>query len=250
MLDSANFNGSTVNITKSVSILAVPGAVGSVIATGGPAININTPGVKVALRNLVVGPFSTGGTWGVLMLGGAELTIDRCTFANLPSGGVNVNAVAKVRVVDTLVRNTPYGLFFGSGATASVASVKVLETGTVGIMGAGNGVGLITTLDISDSIVAQGGGVGVWGDSVAAQGIVNVTLTRSTVSGMSSSGVRSSVTNGASNVQVASSTIVGNGSYGLLQTGATAALVSFGNNVVRLNLPGNTSGTITSAPTL
>src|SRR3954471_13758221 len=35
ILDSANFNTTTVNVTKSVSILAVPGAVGSIVATGG-----------------------------------------------------------------------------------------------------------------------------------------------------------------------------------------------------------------------
>ena len=35
MLDSANYNTATVTIGKSVSILAVPGAVGSVIAIGG-----------------------------------------------------------------------------------------------------------------------------------------------------------------------------------------------------------------------
>ncbi len=60
MLDSANYNTATVNITKSVSILAVPGVVGSVVATGGPAINISTAGVNVALRNLVITPLPGG----------------------------------------------------------------------------------------------------------------------------------------------------------------------------------------------
>ncbi len=249
MLDSANFNGSTVNITKSVSILAVPGAVGSVIATAGPALSINTAGVKVALRNLVVGPFSSGGTWGVLMLNGAELTIDGCVFANLPSGGVNVNTIANVRVVNTLVRNSPYGLFFGSGANASVASVKVLESSIAGILGAsGNGVvGLLTTVDVSDSIVAQGTGHGIWGDA-PTQSRVDLTVTRSTISQMLS-GVRSTATNGISNVVVASSTIVSNGFVGLVQSGVSATLTSFGNNVLRLNGSGNTSGTITTVST-
>ena len=38
MLDSANYNTGPVNVTKSVTILAVPGALGSVVATGGDAI--------------------------------------------------------------------------------------------------------------------------------------------------------------------------------------------------------------------
>jgi hypothetical protein len=55
MLDSANYNTSTVFITKTVSILAVPGSVGSVRAIGGAAISITVPSV-VALRNLVIVP--------------------------------------------------------------------------------------------------------------------------------------------------------------------------------------------------
>ena len=56
MLDSANFNSGTVTVGKSVSILAVPGAVGSVVALGGPAILVSDPGLKIALRNLVIVP--------------------------------------------------------------------------------------------------------------------------------------------------------------------------------------------------
>ena len=37
MLDSANYNTGPVNIDKSVTILAIPGAVGSVLAIGGDA---------------------------------------------------------------------------------------------------------------------------------------------------------------------------------------------------------------------
>jgi len=55
MLDSANYNSSTVNITKSVSILAIPGVVGSIVAVNsGHAITINNAGAKVALRDLVI----------------------------------------------------------------------------------------------------------------------------------------------------------------------------------------------------
>jgi hypothetical protein len=42
MLDSANYNAGQVDVTKSVAILAIPGALGSVVATGGAnAINID-----------------------------------------------------------------------------------------------------------------------------------------------------------------------------------------------------------------
>jgi hypothetical protein len=59
MLDSANYNTGTVTIGKSASILAVPGAVGSLVAlNNGPAISITAAGLTIALRNLVIGPLA------------------------------------------------------------------------------------------------------------------------------------------------------------------------------------------------
>ena len=60
IIDSANYNSGPVDVNKSVTILAIPGALGSVVALGGNAINIATAGVKVALRNLVIVPYVGG----------------------------------------------------------------------------------------------------------------------------------------------------------------------------------------------
>jgi hypothetical protein len=87
MLDSANYNNSTtpVVITKSVSILAVPGAVGSVLAIGGPAISITAGSLNVELRNLVIVPLTEGGaTHGILMTGASTRTIEDSLIANQP----------------------------------------------------------------------------------------------------------------------------------------------------------------------
>src|SRR6187402_2972392 len=85
MLDSANYNAATVSITKSVSILAVPGAVGSIVAIGGPAISITAAGLKVALRNLVIVPLpGGGGTHGVAMSVASTVSIEQSLIANLP----------------------------------------------------------------------------------------------------------------------------------------------------------------------
>src|SRR3954466_3122286 len=55
MLDSANYNSATVDINKSVSILAIPGEAGSIVALGGAsAMSMATAGSKVALRNVVI----------------------------------------------------------------------------------------------------------------------------------------------------------------------------------------------------
>jgi 3-oxoacyl-[acyl-carrier protein] reductase len=52
----ANYNVSTVDITKSVTLLAIPARFGSVVDSGGPAVSIATVGVRSRLRNLVVVP--------------------------------------------------------------------------------------------------------------------------------------------------------------------------------------------------
>jgi len=59
--DAANYNTGSVNVTKSVSILAVPGAVGSVVSTGVEALRIVTAGLVVSLRNLVIVPLLRAG---------------------------------------------------------------------------------------------------------------------------------------------------------------------------------------------
>jgi regulator of protease activity HflC (stomatin/prohibitin superfamily) len=111
LLDSANYNTAPVNITKSVTILAVPGAVGSVVAAGGNAINIATPGVKVVLRNLVIVPLpAAGGSNGIVMTAGAGLTIEQCVLANLPDTASPLSGAATVRISDTTIRgNTGVG---------------------------------------------------------------------------------------------------------------------------------------------
>ncbi len=73
MLDSANYNTAPVTINKSVTILSVPGALGSVVATGGNAINITAGGLTVVLRNLVIVPLpSAGAIDGIHMTGWLE----------------------------------------------------------------------------------------------------------------------------------------------------------------------------------
>jgi hypothetical protein len=84
-----------------VSILAVPGAVGSVVAAGGPAISIAAAGLEVALRNLVIVPFpGGGGTHGVSMTGASHVTIEHSLIAHLPDNAVLVEGSGMVKIVD------------------------------------------------------------------------------------------------------------------------------------------------------
>lgn len=251
MLDSANFNASPVNVTKSVTILAIPGAVGSVVATSGPALSVNTAGVKLTLRNLVMGPFASGATAGVLMqAANAELTIDRCMISNMPVAGIVLSSGVKARVVNSLFRGNAWGMYVTGDSRLVVAGTQVLGSGSHAVYANGNGAGQTQTVDISDSILSGNGGSGAFAEITAANATVNLVVSRSTISQNGSHGVVSSSTIGLTNVVVGSSTIVSNTGYAMMQAGGGSLLTSFGNNIVRLNTSGNSSGTITAASTL
>ena len=105
MLDSANYNTGPVNVAKSVTILAIPGAVGSVVATGrqrdqhrhgrsqGGAAQ---PGDRSLPRRRRLS--------GVNMSTAPALTVEGCLFANLPQVAILVNTAASVRITDTTIR--------------------------------------------------------------------------------------------------------------------------------------------------
>ena len=107
ILDSANYNTGTVTINKSVTILAIPGAVGSIVGNGGDGLLINTAGVRVTLRNLVFVNI-TGNNNGVLMTAGTSLTIRDSTFMGMTNAGVYVTSIGtKAQIVNsTFDRNS------------------------------------------------------------------------------------------------------------------------------------------------
>jgi len=92
MLDSANFNTGNVVINKSVSILAIPGQVGSVVASNADAITINAAGAKVVLRNLRVVNLLGATNNGVTLGNGSLLTIQDTEFFGIPQAAVNIGA--------------------------------------------------------------------------------------------------------------------------------------------------------------
>jgi hypothetical protein len=130
MLDSANYNTGTVNISKSVTILAVPGAVGSVLSNGlgVDAIDVSGSGINVALRHLAIVPFPGGSGHGVALLNGASLTIDDCLISNVAGAGVLVNAAANVRITGSTIQNNAVAGIWVNGALNSTATIDVAES--------------------------------------------------------------------------------------------------------------------------
>ncbi len=243
LLDSANYNTGPVNITKSVTILAVPGVVGSVLAFGGDAIEIATASVKVALRNLVIVPFpGGGGTNGIVMTNGAGLVIENCLIANLPGTGISVNTTADVRVTDTTIRDSGgYGLYLQDGAHATVTRATISGNGNNGISVTGTVVST-TTADIADTTVDANFN-GVEALSVNAGAVVQVSVRDSRIVRNGNYGVTARSTLGASVTLSVSSNIISNNGIGI-RTGSSGSKVWASGNTVSDNAIGLDNSTI------
>jgi parallel beta helix pectate lyase-like protein len=254
MLGSANYNVATVNIAKSVSILAIPGAVGSVVATatgGGPAINIATPLVKVSLRNLVIAPLAGAfGTSGIVMTDGAALNIEKCQIAGLPESGIDVSGAVRVLITDTTIRdNGRDGLLLQNGANGIVARSMITGNNRIGgdagiaIVSSGD---VITTADIAYSTIS-GNLYGVIAWSTDALGVVKSSVRASQVVQNGLNLYAKSDLGGAVTLS-ASNNIITQGDAGIRAEGAGAKVWATGNtvsgNVVALD---NTGGVLDSA---
>jgi hypothetical protein len=164
MLDSANFNTAPVAITKSVTILAVPGALGSVVANGGDALVVNGAAAKVSLRNLVLIHLANGAN-GISFLQGALLELDGCEVSNMPGTGLSVVAPGSaVTVRNASFRdNAHYGISVASTATATIDASLVSRNGDGGVSASSG-----AKVTVSNSVVANHAATGASAGIVAS----------------------------------------------------------------------------------
>jgi hypothetical protein len=239
MLDSANFNVGTVNITKSVTILAVPGALGSVVANGFDAININAAGARVTLRNLVILNLSGTLNNGISFAQGATLTVEGCELYGL-NNGVSVSAASSVVTIkDTTIRdNTTNGVTITGSVKVQLRNASVLNNG-LGVSAANGAAVAIAGSAISGSTT---------GVLAAASGstTTQVALTGSTLSG-NSTGVQVTAATGGDTAQAVLNklTLSQNGT-GVNITGGTATVFTRTNNAFKFNTFDVGTGTLTA----
>jgi hypothetical protein len=244
MLDSANYNTATVTIGKSVSILAVPGSIGSVVATGGPAISITSDSLKVALRNLVIVPLpASGATHGISMTGASSLIIEDSVIANLPNSGVSVSGAGTVKIATTTLRNN--GASGGSavsaqeGARVDISGAKMLANDASVL--SQSSTANTTTVIVSDSIIS-GSFQGVYAVALIAGGSARVFVTRCTIEG-NTDGLHSSTTGVGSAVVTVSQSMITNNTNAWSQSGTGSVIKSLGNNHIQDNI--GSFGTLT-----
>jgi hypothetical protein len=231
ILDSANYNAGTVNITKSVSILAVPGQIASIVAANGAeAINISTAGVKVALRNIVIPRnASNPGTGGIVMTNGTLLSIEDCLFSNLSGRAVYVHdTAANVQIKGTVFRNIgDFSVQAENGPTVVVANSQLLTTG--GVFAYGSVGPSSTSVTVSDSTISHGG-EGILSYATAAGAVVRAYAMRNTMHAVSYALDSDVLAGGTSTIYAAYNTIGGGAYNWWISGGSSASVVSYGNN--------------------
>ena len=237
-LDAAGYGA--VTIAKSVTITANPGFYAGISASSGNAVTIATAAVIVTLRGLNIN--GIGATNGVVMSNGARLSVENCVISNFTSNGVMVSTAAKVRVIDSLVRDNQHGLQFSHGATAEIANTKVLGNSLYGIFVLADTASTVTTGTVTGS-VASGNAYGILALATNATGTARVSVINTTASNNGTTGIQSEGDGGAALVHVGYSLVTTN-AYGLAQVGG-GVLETLGNNIVRANTTTNLYGTIT-----
>jgi parallel beta-helix repeat protein len=243
MLDSANYNVGPVDIAKSVTILAVPGALGSVVAAGGPAIVIATGGVRVALRNLVIVPLpGAGGTDGIHMTLGAGLNVEDCLVARLPGSGISVSGASSVRITNTTIRdNAVAGVLLQDGARATLTRATVSGNNN-GVLVSATAAGTLTTADIADSTVDANSSNGVTALSSNGTAVVKVSVRSSRAVRNAANGLVAFSDFGAAVTLSASDNIISNNGTGIGAFSAGSKAWAAG-NVVSDNGTGFWNGT-------
>jgi len=227
ILDSANFNTSQVTIAKSVTVLALPGIVASVVASGGNAMLVNAPGAIVRLRNLiVVQPPGATGSNGISFVAGAELDVEDCKILNMAQTGIDASANGStVTVVRTVLQGNGVGFNAIGGVTALLHEVVARGNANFGIAFSTGSRGAV-----SNSVAANNGSYGI----IAAASSTNaqVVVTRSTISG-GTYGIGALADPGASVNVTADGNALSNNSVGFLLSLTGFSIVwSRGNNTV------------------
>jgi hypothetical protein len=220
MLDSANYNTGTVNITKSVTILAIPGAVGSVVATGASeALFVSAAGAKITLRNLVIVQLGTSSD-GIGFNLGAELHVESCEISNMGASGIAVyDTTAKVTIKDTTLRGNVQG-FYARGPVVAMLDNVHAESNNTGIL-----VDSGARVTVNNSVLAHNLTYGAYAQAFSGTNTA-LTIAHSVVSG-STFGLYASMGGASSLSLLSESNVLAFNDIGVyLQTSSTGDALS------------------------
>lgn len=133
MLDSGNFNSTTVTVDRGVTILSIPGAEGSVVGNNGSALAIATS-APVALRNVTLLPLAgTSAPDGIVKAGPGRLVLQDCNLAGFSFSGLRASGAADVSVFRSVFRDNGAAIVAIDGATLWVADSTFVNNANRGI---------------------------------------------------------------------------------------------------------------------
>jgi hypothetical protein len=240
MLDSANYNTGAVVIAKSVTVMAVPGALGSVLSIGSGNAAIQVTAGRVTLRNLhILAHASTPGSYGVRVSGGTHFTLDRSHVTGVPINAVLVEAAVQVAVVDSVVtglNGNGTALFLSNNATARVVG-STFVNGSSGVVALPQADGHSASATVMRSVVANNSASGIAALAAGANTTARVYVIDSTIEGNNTGVSAATVGAGASAEATVSTSLITRNNIGVLANTASSSVLANGNTVVR-----NTTG--------
>lgn len=247
MLDSANFNTGPVTIDKAVTILAIPGALGSVVASGPTALSVATTGA-VTLRNLNILPLpgSEGGA-GISVIQAGTVTVQDCNIAGFkPLGrGLSVTAAAQVTVLGGVLRGNFEAIFASTGARVSVMDAAILDSS----------VAVQANAFLPDETVhvaltrskVRSGGSGIVAAASIGTGQVNVDVADSRFEDLSSTAVAVAALATTTGRLLLSRSVITRSGTGVQLTGASGARAYLTGNAISGNTTGVSISPVTTA---
>jgi hypothetical protein len=245
MLDSANFNVGTVNVTKSVKMQAIPGQIGSIVPAGGVPAMILSPGINVTLRNVsMVTNANSPGTDGIQMTNGA-LSVEDSVFEVNAQRAIFINGTGTVSIHNSTFRNGGYGVYVQGGGNVDISASKFFRFVNAAVFIDSVVPGTTTSANVRDSYFT-GGFTSVWVQGDNASSVSRGTIVACTMSNMDIGIVAQvTITGGSAVLGVAGSTVTGMTSHAFFNGGLGGTFQSQGNNTVINNGSAN-QGTITT----
>jgi hypothetical protein len=247
VLDPGGFGA--VTITKCISIEAEEFA--GVLVSGTNAIVISAgAGDSIVLRGLTFEGLNTG-LAGVKVLSAGSVSIESCWFNHFNGNGSGTGSAIDVEpgsptttltlaIMDTIIRNNngagTFGVLIkpaaGVSVKASLDRVRI-DSNSGGLRAEAN-----SQVSVRDSQISFNTGNGV----ISNGGIISLAATT-----VNSNGANGVVSQTGGTVRTANGAIFDNTGIGLFNNAAT--VISFGNNSIRGNAGGDTSGAINNVGT-
>ncbi|MBI3148361.1 MAG: right-handed parallel beta-helix repeat-containing protein [Betaproteobacteria bacterium] len=239
-LDTGEFG--PVTIDRSVAIIGAAGVRPALTAGSGHAVTIAAPGLKVSMRQLhLVG---TGGSTGVhLVQSSGTLEMINCTVSGFTDYGIDARGGVSVQVLGSTVRQSATGVALHNGVNALITQSRFEGHSDGAIVLVGDVAGLTKASVVASQITGHPLGLGMAAQSLVSSAVVQLAITRSTVTQSAIGVLAESSTGGGAWVTVSRSRI-SDSVLGFLQSGSGAALRSTGNNTLSGNVS-NAAGTIT-----